>query len=97
MAKLEKHEDEERAQYTNMVYSKQSDWDIIKKHSGPFSAQLADRVLAHLRLLDGDFGGFPVDRLTHCIQTAQLAEEDGKDEEYIVMALLHDIGWSLGG
>lgn len=45
-----------------MIYSTQEDWDIIKKYSGPFSSKLADRVLAHLRLLDGDFGGFPVDR-----------------------------------
>ena len=53
-------------------------------------------MLAHLRLLDGDFGGFPVDRLTHCLQTATRAERDGRDEEYVVCALLHDIGDTLG-
>ena len=58
--------------------------------------QLPDRVLTHLRLLDGDFGGFPVDRLTHCLQTATLALDDGRDEEYVVCALLHDIGDTLG-
>ncbi|WP_088709940.1 HD domain-containing protein, partial [Noviherbaspirillum denitrificans] len=57
---------------------------------------LPDRVLAHLRLLDGDFGGFPVDRLTHSLQTATRAYRDGKDEEYIICALLHDIGDTLG-
>jgi predicted HD phosphohydrolase len=57
---------------------------------------LPDRVLAHLRLLDGDFGGFPVDRLTHSLQTATLALKDGRDEEYVVCALLHDIGDTLG-
>jgi predicted HD phosphohydrolase len=57
---------------------------------------LPDRVLAHLRLLDGDFGGFPVDRLTHSLQAATLALRDGRDEEYIVCALLHDIGDTLG-
>ena len=50
-----------------------------------------DRVLEHLQLLDGDFGGFPIDRLTHCLQSASLAHCDGRDEEYVVMALLHDI------
>jgi predicted HD phosphohydrolase len=47
-------------------------------------------------LLEGDCGGFPVDRLTHCLQTATLAHQDGKDEEYVVCALLHDIGDTLG-
>jgi predicted HD phosphohydrolase len=53
-------------------------------------------VLAHLRLLDGDYGGFAVDRLTHSLQTATLAHRDGRDEEYVVCALLHDIGDTLG-
>jgi predicted HD phosphohydrolase len=54
----------------------------------------ADR--AHLKLLEGDFGGFPVDRLTHSLQTATRAWRDGRDEEYVVCALLHDIGDTLG-
>jgi len=53
-------------------------------------------VLSHLRLLGGDFGGFPVDRLTHSLQTATRAHKDGRDEEYVVCALLHDIGDTLG-
>lgn len=52
--------------------------------------------MKHLTLLDGDFGGFPVDRLTHCLQSATLAHKDGKDEEYVVCCLLHDIGDTLG-
>jgi predicted HD phosphohydrolase len=60
-----------------------------------FTRGLPDRVLDHLRLLDGD-GGFAVDRLTHSLQTATLAERDGRDEEYVVCALLHDIGDTLG-
>ncbi|MDP0941301.1 HD domain-containing protein, partial [Klebsiella quasipneumoniae] len=56
---------------------------------------LPDRVLAHLRLLDGDFGGFLVDRLTHSLQAATLAHADGRDEEYVCCALLHDIGKPL--
>ncbi|HEY1584936.1 MAG TPA: HD domain-containing protein, partial [Polyangia bacterium] len=48
------------------------------------------------KLLEGDYGGFPVDRLTHCLQTATRAHRDGRDEEYVVCALLHDIGDTLG-
>src|SRR6185295_6255937 len=65
-------------------------------HLVEFSRRLPDRVLAHLRLLDGDYGGFAVDRLTHSLQTATLAHRAGEDEEYVVCALLHDIGDTLG-
>ncbi len=57
---------------------------------------LPDRVLEHLKLLDGDFGGFPIDRYSHCLQTATLALKAGRDEEYVCCALLHDIGDTLG-
>ena len=52
--------------------------------------------MAHLRLLDGDFGGFAVDRLTHSLQTAARAERAGRDDEYVMCALIHDIGDTLG-
>ena len=61
-----------------------------------FAKDLPDRVLDHLKLLDGDFGGFPVCRLEHSLQTATRAHRDGRDERYVVMALLHDIGDTLG-
>jgi hypothetical protein len=52
-----------------------------------FSKKLPDRLVAHLKLLGGDFGGFPVDRLEHCLQTATRAYQAGRDEEYVVCAL----------
>ena len=57
---------------------------------------LPGRIITHLKLLDGDYGGYPVDRLEHCLQTATRAHRDGRDEEYVVCALLHDIGDTLG-
>jgi predicted HD phosphohydrolase len=72
------------------------DWAIIAQDFRQYAALLPDRILTHLKLLDGDFGGFPVDRLTHSLQTATLAYRDGRDEEYVVCALLHDIGDTLG-
>ncbi len=59
-----------------------------------FTAALPDRVLEHLKGLSGrgSNSALPVDRLTHCLQTATRAQRDGKDEEYVVCCLLHDIG-----
>lgn len=86
----------ERAQFHSMEEGTQEDWAIIARDYVGFAAGLPDRVLAHLKLLDGDFGGFPIDRLTHSLQTATRAHRDGRPESYVVMALLHDIGDTLG-
>ena len=90
------HQDPPRAKFTNMAASTQADWMVIGAEFARFALALPERVLKHLALLDGDFGGFPVDRLTHCRQTATLAHEDSRDEEYVVCALLHDMGDTLG-
>ena len=86
----------DRAQFTRMDQSTKQDWALIVPEAMKMAKALPDRVLAHLQLLDGDYGGFPVDRLTHSLQTATLAMKAGRDEEYIVCALLHDIGDTLG-
>ena len=84
------------ASFTDMASSTEADWKIILNEAAGFAKALPDRVLSHLVLLGGDFGGFPVDRLTHSLQTATRAHQDGRDEEYVVCALLHDIGDTLG-
>jgi predicted HD phosphohydrolase len=89
-------EDHERAQFTAMTNGTAEDWAIISRDYMAFAGGLPDRVLKHLNLLDGDFGGFPIDRLQHSLQTATRAHRDGRDEAYVVMALLHDIGDTLG-
>jgi predicted HD phosphohydrolase len=85
-----------RASFNSMDTSTAEDWGPIARHYRDFARELPDRVLAHLKLLDGDYGGFPVDRLQHSLQTATLARRAGEDEEYVVCALLHDVGDTLG-
>ena len=85
-----------RAQFTRMQDSTQQDWQLIGGEFMQFTKTLPNRVLAHLKLLDGDYGGFPIDRYSHCLQTATRALRDGRDDEYVVCALLHDIGDTLG-
>ncbi len=96
MADVEHHEAPVRAKFRNFEEGTQEDWQLIAGHFMQFAGGVADRVLAHLKLLDGDYGGFPVDRLTHSLQTATRAHRDGRGETYVVMALLHDIGDTLG-
>ncbi len=72
------------------------DWQIIAAHNRVFANDVAKRVIDHLCLLDGDCGGFAVDRLEHSVQTATRAYRANKSEEYVVCSLLHDIGDTLG-
>lgn len=85
-----------QAKFKEMTEGTQEDWGIIVGEAMEFNKGLADRVLKHLKILDGDLGGFPIDRLQHSLQTATRAHRDGRDEEYVVCALLHDIGDTLG-
>ena len=86
----------ERAKFREMKEGTQADWEIIGREYMDFAKGLPDRILDHLKLLEGDFGGFPVCRLEHSLQTATRAYRDGRPESYVVMALLHDIGDTLG-
>lgn len=86
---------EERARFRSMDESTKAEWQLLTRHHERYAAGLPDRVLDHLRLLGADYGGFAVDRLTHSLQSASLAERDGRDDEYVVCALLHDIGDTL--
>ena len=90
------HGAHEHAKFREMKEGTAEDWAIIGKEYREFAKGLPDRVLDHLKLLKGDFGGFPVCRLEHSLQTATRAHRDGRDEPYVVMALLHDIGDTLG-
>jgi predicted HD phosphohydrolase len=82
----------DRAQFKAMSEGTQDDWTKIAAASVAFNRDLPNRVLAHLQMLKGDCGGFAVDRLEHSLQSATLAHRDGMDEEYVVCALIHDIG-----
>jgi len=82
----------DRATFKAMTEGTQADWGKIATAATDFNRGLADRVLSHLKMLKGDCGGFSVHRLEHSLQSATLAFRDRMDEEYVVCALLHDMG-----
>ena len=85
-----------RASFTSFTNATPEDWQKIVAANSVFAKSHVDRIVAHLNLLKGDCGGFPIDRLEHSLQTATRAFKAGMDEEYVVCALIHDIGDSLG-
>ena len=81
-----------RATFATMAESTAEDWRRVLDGGVAFRQAFPDRVMAQMRELGGDTGGFAVDRLEHCLQTASRAHRAGREEEYVVCALLHDIG-----
>ncbi len=86
---------DKQATFSEMKNGTAEDYAIIAEQGSKHASKLPNRIMDHLNLLKGDTGGFAVDRFTHSIQTASRAHRDGKDEEYVVCALLHDIGDSI--
>ena len=82
----------DRATFTAMTDGTPADWQAIVRAGAAHRGEHVDRIVSHLKLLGGDYGGFNVDRLEHSLQTATRAHRAGHDEEYVVCALLHDIG-----
>ncbi len=63
----------DRGKFHSMTEGTQEDWAAIMRAAAPHRGELADRLLAHLMLLDTDHGGLAVDRLEHSLQTATRA------------------------
>lgn len=85
------------AAFTQMKDGSPREWNMVHTNAIVHAGGHVDRVVAHLQqLTEGGTGGFAIDRLAHSLQTATRAHRDGRDAEYVVCALLHDIGDTLG-
>ena len=81
--------------FTKFSESTKQDWDNITELYKKTQSNVANQVMEQLQKLDGELDGYPVTRLEHSLQTATRAERDGQSMEYVMCALLHDIGDSL--
>ncbi|MEY2419511.1 MAG: hypothetical protein QOG90_2191 [Actinomycetota bacterium] len=79
-------------QFTRMDEGTKEHWMEIVGEHGKNAGRVPERILGMLRSLNEIVDGFSTDQLTHCLQTATLAEKAGADEEMIVASLCHDIG-----
>jgi predicted HD phosphohydrolase len=78
--------------FTRMDESTAEEWAQIGVESMKAQQEQGETVLQLLRMLSTIVNGFAVDQLTHCLQTATLAERAGADKEVVVASLCHDIG-----
>ncbi len=78
--------------WTRMEDGTKEDYELLERLEAEYNADLVDRILIHLKMLDVDWGGYQINRFEHSLQSATRAYHDGADEEMIFAALLHDIG-----
>lgn len=81
--------------FTAMADGTAADYALLDRYEQQFAAGTADRVLAALGRLSGSLGGYQVTRLDHSLQAATRARLDGADVDWVVGALVHDIGDEL--
>ena len=72
-----------------------ADFQVLKRVHERTLLELPDRLFGLLDALGRDTA-YNITRRDHCLQAATRALRDGKDEEYVAVALLHDVGEGLG-
>lgn len=82
----------DRVSFTQMKDGTKEDYDFLTEHEVEYTKGTADRLLKALVSLDESLSGYQITRLGHSLQSATRAERDGADTDWIVSALLHDIG-----
>jgi len=81
--------------FTRMADGTAEDYALLDRYEEDYLTVLPDRMLEALERLRSSFAGYQVTRYEHSLQSATRALSDGRDEEYVVAALLHDIGDEL--
>jgi len=82
----------EHVKFTQMKDGDKEDYTFLTEHEIEYTKGTADRLLKALVSLDEGLSGYQITRLGHSVQSATRAYRDGADIDWIVSALLHDIG-----
>lgn len=82
----------DHVKFTAMKDGDREDYDFLTRHEVEYTKGTADRLLTALETLDEGLSGYRITRLGHSLQTATRAWRDGADEDWVVSALLHDVG-----
>lgn len=82
----------EKVKFTQMKDGDKADYDLLDRLEREYTEGTADRLLTALVDLDKSLSGYQITRLGHSLQSATRAWYDGADQDWVVGALLHDIG-----
>jgi predicted HD phosphohydrolase len=82
----------DKVKFTAMKDGDAEDYAMLDLHERDYASGTADRLLGALIELDESLSGYQVTRLGHSLQAATRAWRAGADTDWVVAALLHDIG-----
>lgn len=82
----------DQVKFTQMKDGDQEDYQFLTDREIAYTKGTAGRLLKALVELDESLSGYKITRLGHSLQTATRAWRDGADIDWVVSALLHDIG-----
>tara|TARA_B100000902_G_C26957673_1_gene738942 strand:- start:16 stop:636 length:621 start_codon:yes stop_codon:yes gene_type:complete len=82
----------EQVKFTKMEDGDAEDYLFLNEHEIEYTKGTANRLLNALVNLDESLSGYKISRLGHSVQSATRAWRDGADIDWVVSALLHDIG-----
>ena len=85
----------ETVRFTQMSDGTRDEYQLLHRLERRYIDALPDRIMTALRRLDDSLAGYQVTRLEHSLQTATRAQADGADIEFVVAALVHDLGDEL--
>ena len=81
--------------FTQMRDGTVEDYALLEELEHEFARALPDRIMERMQALENSLSGYKVSRLDHSLQTATRALNDGADVDWIVTALVHDLGDDL--
>lgn len=81
----------EQVSFTRMEDGTKEDYQLLERLEHQLHTDYVDRLLEWVQWNEGDTG-YRISRFEHSLQSASRAYRDGKDEEFVVCCLFHDIG-----
>lgn len=81
--------------FTRMQDGTTADYEFLEELELQYAKALPERIEVSLEKLENSFSGYQISRLEHSLQSATRAHRDGRPVDYVVAALVHDIGDEL--
>jgi predicted HD phosphohydrolase len=84
--------EEKTVSFSSMKTGTVEDFEFIAANDEQTAKELPERLIDHLQEMAKDDGAYKISRLEHVLQCATRAHRDDADDDWVLAALLHDLG-----
>ncbi|MFT6034401.1 MAG: putative HD phosphohydrolase [Arenicella sp.] len=81
--------------FTSMQDGRADEYAYLDQLEDHYKSELPQRLMTALAQLEHSLSGYQVSRLEHVLQAASRAHRAGESDQWVMAALLHDIGDDL--